>query len=380
MSEPSNSPDATTSSAESGILDFGRLRGTAIVLMSIAVAMGMYGLILTASIGRQNPTLLLRDQTFSVSNSIDVGTERALGILRDPPQQPQTRLGVMFGSSTLRQGVDPAILESELGGSYRWSNLRASGHAHEFKVLLQLMFKKGLRPDALILVVNPGIIVADANLQEERVWYNPALLVDHVRKRQLEEARTDLIELSLVPLHAAFPHRGQIFTVVDRALFSGKLRVLNSFGLGLESLAAPDSRPWEEEFPVVGPRATREANANILKAIGVKGWYDPARYRADGPNFADLAEIFLLGHANEARCFVVFVPESAVYRAKLPSDAAYHFTNTLRTTLGDAAPVVLDFRDAAPDEDFHDVNHLNRDGRLHFSKRLARAIKPYLQN
>ena len=54
----------------------------------------------------------------------------------------------------------------------------------------------------------------------------------------------DLIDLTFVPWNLAFPSRVDVFTLVDRFLFLTKLRMLRLCGWGVESLYAPDPRPW----------------------------------------------------------------------------------------------------------------------------------------
>jgi hypothetical protein len=85
-----------------------------------------------------------------------------------------------------------------------------------------------------------------------------------------------------------------------------------------------------------------------------------------------------MAHAHHTRGFVVLIPESSTYRAKLPPDAAYHLTHTLPKVLGEAAPVVLDYRSVASDDEFYNINHLSSQGRIRMTKRLADALKPYL--
>jgi hypothetical protein len=75
----------------------------------------------------------------------------------------------------------------------------------------------------------------------------------------------------------------------------------------------------------------------------------------------------------------VLAAESSAYRAKLPRDNAFHLMNTLPIVLGEAAPIVLDFRASAADEDFADVNHLSPAGKARMTERLAKALKPYLE-
>jgi hypothetical protein len=361
--------------------DIRRLSGVAAVLLAVTVCLAGYGLILQSTIGRASSWITLRSQTFNVALSQEKVFQRLLGLKRElgtDRNASEGRLGLLFGASTLKQGVDPSILNVEVGGGYRWTQINVSGQAHETALVNRLTFEIGLKPKVVVLVVNPGILVADANLLAERGWYDPGLFLEYVKRRKIDSARAELATLTMVPWNLAFPYRGRVFTLVDRELFHAKLRMLKALGQGIEALATPEADPWLNEYPEGLIQAKPAGNESILKFIGYKGWFDPANYRADGPNFALLTEFFRLAHENQAKTFLVFVPESSMCRAKLPASAIDHFTHTLAETLDEAAPVIFDYREAAPDQDFIDVNHLSPEGRAHFSPRLAAAMRQSL--
>ena len=363
------------------IYDLSRARGLLTALSAVAAVMMAYSLILHATLGRAATWLHDRGQAFMVPNSIEVGARRVLGIRRERDSSmvdPRSHLGLLIGPSVLQQGIDPAILTTELGEDYRWANLRCSAPAHENNLLTKVIYQSGLRPDALIVVCNPGILVADLDTRADRPRPDLEGLRDDLAHRRLERVRADLIDLTFVPWNFAFPSRGQIFTLVDRFLFFTKLRMFQSRGWGVESLYAPDPRPWVEDYPGSAP-PDAEVDRSIMQFIGIKGWLDPAQYRSDGPTFALLRELFEITHAHGTRSFILLVPESSPYRAKLPPNRAEHLTTTLSRVLGDAAPVILDYREVAPDEDFINVNHLNPQGRINLTRRLARDLRSYLK-
>jgi hypothetical protein len=363
------------------IYDLRRARGLLTALSAVSAVMMAYSLILHATLGRAETWLHDQGQAFMVPNSIEVGARRVLGIRRERESglvDSKSHLGLLIGPSVLQQGIDPAVLTTELGEDYRWANLRCSAPAHENNLLTQVIYQSGLRPDALIVVCNPGILVADRDTRADRPRPDLASLRDHLVHRQLERVRADLIDLTFVPWNLAFPSRGQVFTLVDRFLFLTKLRMFQSRGWGLESLYAPDTRPWVEDYPASAP-ADDEVNRNIMQFIGIKGWLDPTQYRSDGTSFALLRELFEITQAHGTRSFILLVPESSAYRAKLPANRAEHLMTTLPRLLGDAAPVILDYREVAPDADFININHLSPQGRINLTKRLARDLKAYLK-
>lgn len=365
------------------IYDLRRTRGISAVLLAAAAVMAVYGLILNAALRPADGWL--REQTQDPGASTQVrlraGLRRILGLvspnLAEPLQRDQ-RLGLLLGPSVLWTGIEPYQLGAELDGPYRWANIISSKHAEDCLFMTKLIYDHGLRPDVLILVVNPGVLVTNIDEEEARAWYDPRLLIRHLVQRQLGEVAQDVQEISYTPFRAAFPYRAQIYTLVHRSFFAAQLRTFQVWGSGLSSLFAPDPDPWREPFEPAAPR-TPENDQRILRGIKKAGWFDPAKYRSDSRNFHLIAELFQLAHANRTQTFLMLVPESSAYRAELPPDNAFHLTHTLRDVLGEAAPVVLDFRASAPDEGFRDVNHLNGEGRVRMTQRLAKALKPYLK-
>lgn len=367
------------------ILDLGRMRGPIVVLIAVAIALGCYGTLVNVVFGRHNRWLNERDNTSMDPTSIELGARRALGLVRERGAHgtnASERLGVLVGASVLKTGINPTLLTSEIGCGYRWANLVTSGYPFDFNLMIKYMYRCGLSPDALVLVMNPSALAPRTNHREERVWYDPGILVEHAIKLEVAQARQDVTEISLVPWKLAFPYRGHVSGLVGRSLFEAKLRMLDTLGLGLAGLYAPAPYPWDEDqakhrSPPLTTDATKRGYLGKLRNFG---WFDPDRYRSDGPNFAFLVEIFRLTHVRGTRSFMVFVPESRLYRANVPQDYDLQLKHTLRETLGPAAPIVLDFREFLPDEEFHDVVHVTEVGLAHFTRGLADSLKPYLRN
>jgi hypothetical protein len=365
-------------------VDLSRTRGPVIVLIATAIALGCYGLVVNAALGRHNLWLLERDNTNNIPPWIDMGAGRILGVSRERETglgQAGGRLGILVGASTLQHGIDPSSLTAELGGRYRWSNVLTTGHPTEFNLIVRLMYSHGLNPDVLVLVMNPSVMLPVANIREERIWYDPGRLQDHIRRAEASYVKQDLVAITLVPWNLAFPYRGRVFTLASRSLFAAKVRMLESLGMGLEALYPPDPNPWSESTPRGYPSVlTEEAKREFLKGEENKGWFDPVRYRFDGPNFSLLVSLLRLAHAHGTKSFVVLVPESKRLRDALPPDAGERLTDTIREMLGSDAPIVLDFRDIAPEDEFEDPAHVNAAGITRFTRTLAEALKPYLEN
>ncbi len=367
------------------IYDPRRAGGILAALTAIVAAMALYGLILHASLRPAAEWLHARDQTFMVAMNFKGPSSRVLSILRDQKLSaaaPPRRLGVLVGPSVLQEGIDPALLTSELGGDRRWANLLVGALAYSSNEFVKLSYQAGLHPDVLIFVCNPGIVVANQDTQADRVWYDPRLLYDHLASRQFTLARADFNELTLVPWHLAFPHRGHVFTAFDQLLNDTKIRIHRALGRsGLDIFGSPNVDPWVEPHP--HPEATGKPDEIgeqvLLGFIGRKGWFDPARYREDTRNFELLCDLFRFAHSQGTRCFLVLVPESSRLREKTPPGATAPILRGLPRALGPDAPVILDYREALPDDEFGNVNHLNPRGREILTRRLARDLRPYLE-
>jgi len=365
------------------IYDLRRIRGIAVILFAAAAIMAVYGQILHAALRPADGWLRKQRQDPEATTKFRLGTgfERMLALASPSvaqPLQPDQRLGLLIGPSVLWAGIDPYQLGAELGGPHRWANILSSKYAEDYLFMTELIYSHGLRPDVLILVANPGTIVTVIDEAEARGWYDPRLLIHHLVHRQFREIAPDAVEISYVPFRITFPYRAQINTLIDRSLFKAKLRLFQAWGSGLKSLFVPDPDPWRETrvlHLLEGPAGDQR----ILKGITKAGWFDRAKYRADSRDFQLLAETFQLARANGTQTLLVLPAESSAYRAKLPPDNAFHLMHTLVSVLGDAAPVVIDFRASFADEDFLDVNHLSPAGKVRMTGRLAKALKPYLR-
>jgi hypothetical protein len=365
------------------IYDLRRARGITAILLTMAAVMAVYGLILSAALRPADGWLREQIQDTGACTKVRfrAGLSRILGLVSPDlaqPLQSDQRLGLLLGPSVLWTGIDPYQLGAELEGPYRWANIPSSKHAEDCLFMTRMIYGEGLRPDVLIVVTNPGALVTTIDEDEARAWYDPRLLFHHLLHREVGEVAQDVQEISYIPFRTAFPYHAQIYTLFSRGALKAQLRLFQRSGSGLNTLFAPDPDPWQEPLEAAPPR-TAENDQRILRGIKKAGWFDRAKYRSDTRDFRMLAELFRLAHENRTQTFLMLVPESPAYRAKLPPDNAFHLTHTLRNVLGEAAPVILDFRASADDEEFRDVNHLNGDGRVRMTERLAKALKSYLR-
>ena len=352
------------------------------MLTAVAVA-AVYGTALRLALRPLDHWLFeqRKDAGFTTAYRTGGGIKNILGLAHPKRAsdrlQPGQRLGLLLGPSVLWDGIDPYQLTAEMDGPYRWANIPGSAFAEHYLLLTRLIYGNGLKPEVLIVVANPGVLVLNLDDDEARVWYDPRLLFKHLIHREFKFVPADALGISYIPFRLAFPYRQEISTLFERTLFRTQVRMFEAWGSGLESLFAPNPEPWRGGSAVDEPAAPVE-NAFILGGIKKLGWFEAANYRSDTLIFRSFAEIFRLAHANGTKTFIVLAPETSIYRAELPPGNAFHITHTLKDVLGEAAPVVLDFRSSFADDLFKNVNHLSPTGRVEMTARLAKVLKQYL--
>ena len=108
--------------------------------------------------------------------------------------------------------------------------------------------------------------------------------------------------------------------------------------------------------------------------INDRGWFDASSYSRDGASSQHLTSIIRLARGRQAEVVVILRPERSDLRSKIPGVAMEFITETLSREFGDDPPPLINLRDAAPDEDFHDTLHLKQSGRLMESRRLVEAL------
>lgn len=323
------------------IYDLRRTRGIAVVSLTIAAVMLVYGVGLNAALRPHDEWLAEQRQDPGATTKFRVGSglKRIRGLvhsIESAPLPEGKRLGLLLGPSGLWDGVDPYQLTAELGGAHLWANIHSSSYAETFLFMTRLIYANGLRPDVLIVVTNPGVIVLGDDRDEARGWYDVRPPFQHLINRQFREVPGDLLGITYTPFRLAFPYHAQINTLYERSVFVAKLRAFEAWGSGLDSLITPDPQPWQEPYlEGVG------INDIILTCQERQGWFDASSYQSDGPGLKLITEVCRLAHAHRTRVFFLLLPESSIYRAKLPPGNEFPLTHTLPDLLPEASRLFL---------------------------------------
>ena len=277
------------------IYDLRRTRGIAVILITIAAVMLVYGVVLNAALRPYDGWLAEQRQDPGATTKFRLGSgmERIRGVVHSIDSAPLAegeRLGLLLGPSGLWDGVDPQQLTAELGGPHRWANIHSSGYAETYLFMTRLIYANGLQPDVLILVANPGVVVLGADRAEAQGWYDIRLPFGHLLNRQFNQVPEDLLGITYIPFRLAFPYHAQINTLYERSVFVAKLKAFEAWGSGLDSLFTPDPAPWQEPYIDAAGNAP-DTNRIILTGQEKQGWFDASSYRSDGPGFKLITEV-----------------------------------------------------------------------------------------
>ncbi len=337
--------------------DLTRFRGPAAALGGILAALVAVDLLLTVAVGRTArwlPAGEIPADRWIVSN---VGARLAGMVRASAPGGPEagSRFGLLLGQSTMLVGVDAEALEADDGRGLKWVNLSGlGGSTVKIAELADLVFLSGLRPEAVVLGINPYMLVG----------LNYANLRDTTRT-------------------AASPIKRWVWTWENRSIFSHlvqvtifRLRVglLREFGLGLEALFRPDPE-FRTLVPAAGVRHSAQELENRLDLDRRLGWLDARHYRPDGPQASALSEMIRGFLERGAEVYVVLMPERSMLRHRIPEVAR----DAIRAAVRDASPgapvPLIDLEDRVPDELFFDLDHLLPEGRAICTRMLAQRLR-----
>jgi hypothetical protein len=214
------------------IYDLRRARGLAVILLTSVAITAAYGVILHLALRPLDGWMRQQraDANMTMKGQLIAGFQRVVGLTapdQAEPLAPGQRLGLLLGPSALWSGIDPYQLRSDFGGPYRWANIVTTPDPDHNLIVTQLIYRRGLRPDALILVVNPCTLVPYRENVEGLGRYDPRLLFHHLARREFELLQEDILNISSLPLRLPFPyHRwqplhGQVVDVPEVGLGPG---------------------------------------------------------------------------------------------------------------------------------------------------------------
>ncbi len=154
-----------------------------------------------------------------------------------------------------------------------------------------------------------------------------------------------------------------------------------ALGVETEAIFSPMDRPWEMDPGYTsGPHETEEGMAFWMDIFRDFGWFRPGQYAAGNPHARSVANAIERCRASGIDAVVVLVPETARVREAMPREAERCLSSALAEAFGPDGVDVIDFRDALPDDQFHDPVHPDPEGKASLSRRLAGILKGRLES
>jgi hypothetical protein len=335
------------------MVQFSRCWGTLVVAASVVAAFAALDGLLALAAGR-SPSWLRGDRQPNEWEDLDDAGKKLSGVAAMGQQGGATnpRLGLLFGRSALREGVDPKVLDAHGPSGHRWLSLYGHGNSYTYmEPIAELVSVADLRPDLVVIAGNQAMLVGQPNL--------PAPAVS-------------------MPARAVWglSHRHALNQSFRRFLYRRRLQLLTGCGQGIEALFAPDPSPWDVQL---SGKAYREMMELEWDAAQKLGWFDPKPYTTEGPQAASLARMIAAFRSRGAQVIVVLLPERKAWRSAVPPEAKTCLLALLEARFSPDAPPLIDLRDALEEEMFLDYNHVSEHGRKALSVLLADRLKSILE-
>lgn len=109
------------------------------------------------------------------------------------------------------------------------------------------------------------------------------------------------------------------------------------------------------------------------------GWFAPGNYGEPADAGMSVLESLIRRHRDRGATIVLaLMPERSPQREATPAEALGRIRSLNAGPFRDRPVPILDLRDAVPDADFHDLDHLAPPGSAIASRRLAEGLKSLL--
>jgi hypothetical protein len=372
-----------------------RSKGIVAALAAVALALAAFSVLARATAKTVASAMTDGDSTMEGGQDVLVGRRiaGAEGELRRTGPGGLD-LGVILGPSTAGFDIDPEQLGALAGPQVasRWLTLSANGaNGSDLPCLGGVLIAAKLPVKLILFAITPTVLARSDKYLSDSLRFDPQGLLKAIRKGWMTSAKLELVALFQVSLNHAFPERTRIGHHARVLAAGAKHRLCSAIGQGPDALYAPDPDPWASEpidggGPGIQPRsAVRATTARELQEgpilerpmgeVADRGWYDPSAYRKASANADAVADLIRTFRTRGIAVWIVLLPERSDVHCRLPSAAMDCVRETLKSAFGADRPLVLDFRRAAPDEDFKDSLHLTRRGRDRFTETLAQALR-----
>ena len=294
---------------------------------------------------RPHPRALWMQEWLNPTEKKRVSTQLASAehwVERASRSTPAPSIGLILGLSTAREGIDPQLLERELGSGVRAVNLGSSGGSfQELAYYSEGLDRTPLRPEWIVIGVHTTWLAGRRPDALEPMSASDWLWrVTH--RRGPERIRTGARQRAWLEYNYLRIHNG-----IQNALRGHAL--------------AP--APWvepgadlQDTFQTLHLYSGMHADPEFIRlqttAFGDSGWYDAERYSSTPEEFEALRVILLRCLRISPRVSVVLMPEADPLRRRIPHVAADEMTGVMQSH---PQVEVLDGRALIAEEDFYDL-------------------------
>jgi hypothetical protein len=341
-----------------------RYRGVALVAIGIVIALGCLDAALTAAVGFTGRFLPNGESPTDGSVYTDTGARiaRLLSEPRGTNAGAGAPLGILFGQSTLGSGVDARVLEENDDSELRWANLNGwGGSINRTRDIADLFFASGLKPDVVLLCINPYMLVGhEFEIEHKQALRKPGG--------------------SIRPWIWAYDNRFVVNHLSRELWHRAKLGLLRAFRFGFTALYRPSRDHDDSSRRKRLPSLSAKELAERVEGEAELGWFDPHRYDPEGSNARSLVEIVRESRKAGSKVGIILLPERSIHRDRIPPEAIRCFDEINRRNFPDDPVPVYNLRDRIPDDQFIDTDHPGLDAMPSISIMVGECVRDLLSD
>ena len=344
----------------------------------IVLWLGAFAVLVNAALTALSATPLLAwlPETTTGTGFLEDSRERvaeALDEYRLGRVPASDHLAVLVGISNLREAAELSVISEAVGPGWRFLGVAGAGSGMgSIREYARLVLESELRPDVVVLglglhqLVDPRASDAAPPGQQG--------VFEYLQNGDLRSALILVRNSTWI-----YSRRQDINVTTEAVVLDLRRRLFDRFGVDTAQPARDPRGPWREMVRMDWPDHFSSATlAAQEKAMEEAGMFDLETYRSSPAAHAMLMSVIRAFQRQGSRVVLVLVPESSVLNRRIPHDALDVLVQHLRAEFSEDAPLVMDYRQTVRDEGFVDLPHLNRTGRMLFSRTLGEDLRELL--
>lgn len=343
-----------------------RLRHITVALMSIALVFGLVNIGLGLFWG-QAPAKLLQSE-LTDADTLQAIAERVSNVekqLKDAGST-HTKLVIVTGLSTAREGIDPIQIHNSSYGDLRLLNISSSGGSFsEMRTYTEPLINSWLKPDLIIMAVHPSWL---AGRQLRPSFQSSSIFRDSGDEVSMENT-FKLLRAWIAKQFWVLNNRQAIHSELRQFMLEWRARLHNWANISSIEPPFKGDYPWSVRIAYHDNRAPPEFLQAQLYQWSSLGWFDSDRFGAQTPEAQSL-RLFINAIRNKTtNLVIVLMPESEEFRSKVPLRATETLIDIVLSI--DSSISVVDLRASLSDAMFRDHAHLNAQGRLALTQKIS---------